>query len=148
MRHPATTVDGVYARAPEADSSNFFSSYNQGVRQNERCKLPWPPSFFILGVRKAGTTALQNLLQKHESICFTPGDKLSFFYRNYGQGEQYYRPHFDNCVAKCSSLRYLAEKSPGYFSTARVRPRIKEFSPSAKLVVMLRDPVERAYSHW
>ena len=66
MRHPATTVDGVYARAPEADSSNFFSSYNQGVRQNERCKLPWPPSFFILGVRKAGTTALQNLLQKHE----------------------------------------------------------------------------------
>jgi len=105
------------------------------------------PDFLVIGALKAGTTYLDELLRDHPELCLPATVKeVEFFTRHYDRGPAWYARRF----AKCGSRR-AGEVSPQYLSDPRCPARIHELLPDARLLVSLRDPVQRAYSqykHW
>lgn len=111
------------------------------------------PDFLILGAAKAGTTSLFYYLSQHPNIS-TPNRKkeVHYFDVNYNHGIDWYRNHFPQSNKRnigAAGVRNLCfEASPSYMIYPPALERIKKDIPSVKLIVLLRDPVERAYSHY
>jgi hypothetical protein len=112
------------------------------------------PTFLVLGAQKSGTTALYHYLLAHEEAFCARIKEVNFFDNNYGLGTGWYLSHFPPVWKGIRVRRRLGcrpaigEFSPSYVLDPRVPARVHRFDPSMKLVVLLRDPVERAYSHY
>ena len=102
------------------------------------------PDFLILGAQKAGTTALYAYLRWHPAITGPSWKEVSFFDRHYGRGVRWYRGHFPLRPRG----RLVGEASPGYLFHPLAPERVRETVPGARLIVLLRDPVDRALSHY
>lgn len=108
------------------------------------------PNFLIIGAGKAGTTSLFYYLRQHPEVFMPPTKEIRFFVDDeiYLQGiKKYTAIHFKN--AEKYPLR--GEATPTYFHfPVKVIPRIKEIyrDKPPKFIVVLRDPVSRAYSHY
>ena len=102
------------------------------------------PDFIILGTQKGGTTSLYNYLSNHSKICVGSRREIHFFDRNYEKGMNWYKNNFNN---KNKDLLTF-ECSPDYIHHPFVAERIKVISPKSKLIVLLRNPVERAISNY
>jgi hypothetical protein len=101
-------------------------------------------SFIGIGAQKAGTSWLHRHLSAHPEVCSTGGlfDKeIDFFTWRYSRGYVWYESHFDVCE-ECVA----GEFSTGYFASTDAAVRISEYNPMARLLVLLRDPIERAIS--
>lgn len=110
---------------------------------------PDAPNFFILGGTKCGTTTLYHLLKQHPDIFLIQDKETRFFDDDayYRQGiETYLRNHFRG--ARIYSLR--GEATPTYLHHPDVvAPRLKEtFGEELRFLVVLRDPISRAWSHY
>ncbi len=97
-----------------------------------------------LGVQKSASTWLYRMLGEHPEIFVSTTKEIDFFSYYYDRGWQWYGAHFSACFEE----RVIAEVSPSYFHDALAPERMKRHIPDAKLVVMLRDPIERAYSNF
>jgi hypothetical protein len=106
------------------------------------------PSFIIIGVQKGGTSSLFNYLLQHPNIL--PGYKkeVKFFDGNYYKGLDWYRYNFPLKTQMSDPMARTGEASPSYVFHPLVPERIKEALPNIKLVLLLRNPVARAYSHY
>ena len=125
---------------------------------------PRLPDFIIGGAMKSGTTSIHHLLGSHPKV-FIPRDELFFFdsddvvqhphllrrgfvLPDYGQELQWrlerYRAWFDGAAAD----QLVGEDTTTYLASDRAAARIADLLPGAKLVFLLRDPVDRAYSHY
>jgi hypothetical protein len=104
------------------------------------------PDFIIIGAQKAGTSSLFHYLSKHPQIEVSLRKEVHFFDRNYDKGVFWYKAHFP--VADDGKKVITGEASPYYLFHPLVPGRIKELLPGVKLIVILRDPVDRAYSHY
>lgn len=105
------------------------------------------PHFMIIGAQKCGTTSLHNYLNSSQQIYFPKyPQELHYFddEHNYSKGIGWYLSHFSE--AKQNQL--IAQTSPFYLFNPLCPERIYQMSPSIKLIVILRDPIERAYSHY
>lgn len=120
------------------------------------------PDFFIAGVPKAGTTALHVALARHPSLYLSAVKEPKFFltdgppptqgggpgdaktYREHIWQRDAYEALFDGAPA--GALR--GESTPFYLYSRAAHQRIRALIPAAKLIVVLRDPVERAHSNW
>jgi hypothetical protein len=102
------------------------------------------PDFLILGAQKAGTTALYAYLRWHPGITGPSWKEVSFFDRHYLRGVRWYRGHFPMRAGQ----RLVGEASPGYLFHPLAPERVKETVPDARLIALLRDPVDRALSHY
>lgn len=102
------------------------------------------PDFIVIGAVKAATTWIQVQLQANPAI-FMPDPEPHFFSREYHLGEEHYRSWFEPAPRGAS---LVGEKSADYLSDPEVPRRLAAMLPDARLVVQLRDPVERAYSHY
>lgn len=101
------------------------------------------PDFIIIGVQKGGTSSLFYYLKQHPEI-FTPMYKeIHFFDLYFNKGLNWYRAFFP-----ISSKKVAGEASPYYIFHPHVAKRIKKYSPHTKFLVVLREPVSRAYSHY
>jgi hypothetical protein len=103
------------------------------------------PSFLVLGAQKAGTTALYAYLRQHPDIAGPSWKEVSFFDRHYARGEAWYRGNFPN-VLRARGL--VGEASPSYLFHPLAPQRAWELVPDAKLVALVRNPVDRAFSHY
>jgi hypothetical protein len=101
------------------------------------------PQFIIIGAAKAATTWLSTVLSR-QSAVFMPAPELHYFNRNYGKGEAWYVEHF----ADARTDQIIGEKSASYLADLHVPARIKELLPQVRLIVQLRNPIERAYSDY
>ena len=101
------------------------------------------PDFLILGAQKAGTTALYAYLRWHPDITGPSFKEVSFFDRHYAHGERWYRAHLP---VKRSAL--VGEASPSYLFHPLAPERVQQMIPAVRLIALLRDPVERAFSHY
>jgi hypothetical protein len=104
------------------------------------------PDFFIIGAPRSGTTSMQRLLWDHPDV-FIAGWNPHFFgtdlYRKgYIRDEQAYLSLF----AKGRNEKRLGERSTRYLMSTRAAVEIKEFQPSASIIIMLRNPVDVIYS--
>ncbi len=118
------------------------------------------PNFIILGAAKAGTTALYHYLRQHPQIYMTPLKETNFFalkdrQLNFcGPGDNDYVNQMSITDWDCYKAQFdgvrdeiaIGEASPLYLYEACAAPRIKEYVPDAKLLIFLRNPIDRAYS--
>lgn len=102
------------------------------------------PSFVIVGAQRSGTTTLYRLLSDHPAVLRpTTAKGIGYFDLNYDRGPQWYRGHFPIRWRRSS----VTFESSGYYSFhPHAIARLVHDLPQAKLVMMLRDPVDRAYS--
>jgi len=107
------------------------------------------PTFLIIGAQKAGTTALFLLLAKHSKILAPKNKEINFFQddRNFSKGNVWYHEQFPS-EEDFSSSQITFEATPEYLYRIPAAQRIFDYNKSMKLIVLVRDPVERAYSAW
>lgn len=105
--------------------------------------MTWSPGFIGIGAEKSATTWAWTVLNEHPTICMSQPKELNYFNidDNYGRGESWYRKHF------AVSTACAGEISPLYMDDGRVAGRIRKVYPATKILVMLRNPFERAMSH-
>jgi len=106
------------------------------------------PNFLICGGQKCGTTTLQEHAAQHPDIFIpeegTAGREIHFFRENWEKGIKWYEQFFEGWKGE----KAIGEKTPGYMFYPEVAERIKRVLPNVKLIFILRDPVDRAYSHY
>jgi hypothetical protein len=120
-----------------------------GVQMEKRSANMALPDFFIIGAAKAGTTSLYALLDRHPDIFMPKVKEPEFFARDdrYSEGIETYAAAFadatpDQIVGEASTIYSIA---PFFPDTAA---RVKTHVPEAKLIYVLRHPVDRAYSFY
>lgn len=109
-------------------------------------KLRAFPNFIIIGVQKGGTTTLFDLLRQHPSIKTSIFKEVHFYDFAYNKGINWYKSFFP-LREKGKNLIY-GEASPYYVFHPLVPERVFKDNPDVKLILLLRDPIARAYSHY
>ena len=111
------------------------------------------PDFYIIGAQKSGTTSLFYYLTKHPNIPQTIKD-IRFFDKYYHKGLDWYRLHFPLKISKSVAQKInrkkyvIGEATERYLEYPHAPQRIKKITPNAKFLIVLRNPVERTYSHY
>ena len=102
------------------------------------------PDFLILGLPRTGTTSMHLALKKHPGICIPLEKETWFFNGNYHKGVKWYEERFWHCPSNSK----VGEVSTTIFLQDDFAQRLKKVIPHSKLIVLLRDPIERGYSHY
>jgi len=103
------------------------------------------PSFFLLGASKAGTTSLHYYLAQHPDILMSDPKEPPFFRLEYERGpEWYWRTYF----RRYAGQRAAGDGAPQNLHLPFVAARIAATVPDARLIVLCRNPVDRAVSAW
>jgi hypothetical protein len=113
------------------------------------------PDFLIVGAMKSGTTTLFHYLTQHPGIAAPTVKEVHFFDvpRNFKRGENWYRAHFpslQHLQQTSQKIGYPAqtgEATPAMFINSYAA-NVTSVIPQARIIMILRDPVERAYSHY
>lgn len=115
---------------------NHSSLVNQGVKSL--------PDFMIIGEMKCGTTSLWDILDRHPQIAFPSEKELHYFDRRMELGNSWYASRFSGA----GQSQICGEATPDYLFCEGACERIRDAIPTVKLVVVLRDPTARAWSHY
>ena len=129
-------AEGRQAVPPEPDLTPL-----QGAQRHHL-----PPDFMVIGAQKAGTTALYQYLSIHPGIAATEVKEHHFFNceKNYAKGLDYYQTIFPVTPGKLLTF----DASAGYLMNPNGAGRIHDYKLDVKIIALLRNPVERAYSAW
>ena len=106
------------------------------------------PDFIIIGAQKSGTTSLYHLLARHPHVEPAAAKELHFFDTLYEEGMEWYRQCFPPPRLKDGRETVTGEATPGYLFHPRAPERVAEVVPRARLIALLRNPVDRAYSQY
>src|SRR6185312_3684389 len=120
------------------------------------------PNLLIVGAAKAGTTSLHALINRHPAAFMSELKEPRFFAYEGERPEAFGGPdahilissivktrsEYERLFAGVTDERVVGESSPAYLYSPVAATRIRETIPDAKIIVVLRDPAERAYSHW
>jgi len=119
------------------------------------------PDFFIAGAPKAGTTALHAALARHPGLYLAPVKEPKFFLTDGpppaqgGPGDaKTYREHvwrkpaYEALFAAAPPGALKGESTPFYLYSRAAQQRINKLIPQARMIIVLRDPIERAHSNW
>jgi hypothetical protein len=102
------------------------------------------PDFVVAGAVKGGTTSLFYYLKPHPNVWMPQSKELHYFSNHFGRGPDWLRAQF----APADAAQVVGEMTPEYLEHPDAAQRMATVIPDAKIVVSLRHPVERAYSHY
>jgi hypothetical protein len=146
-------IKGVAPRQAREQVRGMLVKY--GERTSDQRPLP---DFLIIGTKRGGTTSLWRYLIQHPLVprLFPAWNTKTshYFEENWGRGEAWYRSHFPTARHRAALARKhggtskVGEAAPLYMYHPLVAERVAALMPQARVIVLLRDPVERAYSHW
>jgi hypothetical protein len=114
--------------------------------ESERFKV----GFLVIGVQKGGTTELQRILRQHRQLGLASRKEVHYFdneafFRSGRDGDEaWYHSFFD---AGADVLLH-GENTPAYLYWNGAPERIRRYNPAVRMIAVLRNPIERAYSHW
>ena len=114
------------------------------------------PDFLIIGAMRGGTTSLYRYLIQHSCILPVFTKEIHYFSRtlNFDRGVHWYKSHFPKAVQvaqaqmRSSAQVITGEGSPGSVADPLAPSRIAELLPHVKAIMLVRNPVDRAYSHY
>jgi hypothetical protein len=113
------------------------------------------PDFLVIGAQRSGTTSLYRYLTRHPAVApVLFGKGVHYFDMNFGRGLDWYRSHFPTSAYRSYLRRrtgvepVTGEGSPYYLFHPLVPERVGDVLPLVRVIAMLRDPVQRAYSHY
>jgi Sulfotransferase domain len=121
-----------------------------GVAATARSALAGPrlePAFVVAGVQKGGTTYLYQELVRHPQVLPAMTKEVHYFDEGFHHGPQWYRGFFPLAPADGRHV-VTGEASPGYLFHPWFAERVSAELPDALVIVLLRDPVARAYSQF
>lgn len=128
----ASSKAEAIARRPDLSDWDWSQPKQQG------------PDFLIIGAAKCGTSSLYAYLKNHPQMVMPFKKELSFFSVHYDRGMDGYLSHFPVVGDRPEFL--TGEADPNYFYLPYVAERIAKHLPHAKLILLLRNPVDRAVS--
>ena len=102
------------------------------------------PNFIFAGAPKSGSSTLFEYIKQHPDICMSKVKEPFFFDFNYYKGTRYYESIFDHYQGE----KIIGEATVWYMSWQSVPERMYELLPNAKLLFVLRNPTERAFSNY
>lgn len=102
------------------------------------------PDFVIVGAGRSGTTSLYRYLGEHPAVFMAMPKEVRYFNKHYSEGIDWYTAHF----AAAGEDQVVGEATPGYLGNEEAVDRMAATIPDARLIAILRDPVERLYSHY
>lgn len=111
------------------------------------------PDFMVIGTQKGGTSSLLSYLLAHPNVGRHTRKEIHFFDREYARGPAWYRGHFPlraGLRARAALVRgpvMCGESSPSYLAHPGAPARAAALVPGARLVALLRNPIDRAHSH-
>jgi hypothetical protein len=122
----------------------FFTKQNNYVHNDIYNRVI---DFIIMGTQKGGTTALALNIAKHPDIYIDNNpdpqkSEVHYFDINWSKGINWYKNQFDY------SKKLVGEKTPDLMYLPYTFPYIQRINPYIKIIIILRDPIERAYSSW
>ena len=144
------TVSKLRSRVPEGGKDLIRSATLAAGMATAGARME--PGFLVVGAQRSGTTTLYRMLVEHPCVVrpsFAKG--IGYFDLNYGRGERWYRGHFPMRAAAArrtgkSGSPMTFESSGYYLYHPLAAQRIGAQLPEVKVVVLVRDPVERAFS--
>ncbi len=104
------------------------------------------PDFLIIGGMRCGSTTLANILKTQSSIYLPESKELHYFDQRSPQIKNI--DQYGQCFIAATNSQLVGEATPDYFSTEGCMERIHTTIPDVKLILILRDPVKRAWSHY
>jgi hypothetical protein len=107
------------------------------------------PTFLIIGTQKGGTVALRKYLARHPNIVPAKKKEIGYFDQDisYRRGDRWYHGHFP-LPHRLGRQGVTFEATPEYLYYPKAAQRIFSYDPALKLIVLLREPVGRAFSAW
>jgi hypothetical protein len=107
------------------------------------------PKFLIIGTQKGGTVALRNYLARHQNIVPAKKKEIGYFDQDilYRRGNRWYHDHFP-LPHRLGRRGVTFEATPEYLYYPKAAERIFSYDSDLKLIVLLREPIERAFSAW
>jgi len=102
------------------------------------------PDFLIIGTQKGGTSSLHHLLSQHSDISFPKKKELHYFSKYYSFGQYWYHTFFPFKM----SNKITGEATPNYLYYTAAAERVYRYNKDMKLIVLLRDPIQRAVSQY
>jgi hypothetical protein len=120
------------------------------------------PDFLIVGAPRSGTTALECALAEHPDLYFAPRSEPGYFHWAPGRTPAYRGPgdeaelrsrvsdptHYANLFAAAPPGVMAGERTPSYLGDPHAHARMRAEVPDARLIVVVRNPVDRAFSQW
>jgi len=149
-------VGGLIDRIPRDTRRRAWRAVVATRRTVMRPTAPYRllPDYLIAGGQRCGTTSLQKYLIQHPGVT-PPGvlKGIHYFDVNFDKGLGWYQSHFPTRMARTRRERsggmlITGEASPYYMFHPLIPERIAAQVPAAKIIILARDPVERAYSHY
>ena len=118
-----------------------------------------PPDYLIIGTKRGGSTSMFKYLNQHPNVLpMWPGvenaKKTYFFDRNFHRGLDWYRAHFPTSAQRTRVARetgspaITGEAAVNYMFMPQVFERVRATLPNVRLIVLLRNPVDRIWSHY
>jgi hypothetical protein len=102
------------------------------------------PDFVIIGAMKCGTTALARHVAEHPDVFVAREKEVHYFDMQFEKGDDWYASRF----AAAGDAKAVGEATPAYMYDPAAFARLADRLPSAKLVAILRNPIDRAYSQY
>jgi hypothetical protein len=103
------------------------------------------PNALIVGAARSGTTSLAFWLENHPQVFLAQQKEVHFFDDRFELGEAWYRSRFAGATP---DVEIVCDATPTYMFLPEVPARMKSLLPGPRLIAILRDPVDRAYSHY
>ncbi|WP_293059199.1 sulfotransferase domain-containing protein [Okeania sp. SIO2B3] len=152
-------IDSNQEKEPDINSetyqqlTEYFQTYNQKLNEYIGIKFHknidhsinyQNPHFLIIGAQKCGTNSLYNYLVQHPLIAASLQHEIHYFDLNFDRDLKWYQSQFP----QLESGIITGESSPYYLFHPLVPQRIFDIYPQMKLIILLRNPAERAISHY
>ncbi len=117
-------------------------------RRLTRRDLPKRLDFMIVGAARSGTTTLDAYMRDHPQICMAAHKEVHFFdHDKHFHGKPNYRTYHANFAPK-PVHKVIGEATPSYMFWKTAPERMHAYNSGLKLIMILRNPIDRAYSHW
>lgn len=137
LRNELDALNGLVANAQDVPSN---------ARMSEKPSIGTLPYFVIIGTQKGGTSLLYRLLIRHPLIERAATKELHFFDNNFSEGPSWYGRYFPPSKRIDDRETVSGEATPSYLLDPLVPERMAKTVPDARLIALLRNPVNRAYS--
>lgn len=147
----------------EADTRKIYHVLPRSFRRNLR-RLAYEfrhrdaqrnslPDFYVIGTMKSGTTALFMHLEMHPDIAPASRKEIQYFSTDRDLGPNYFKSYFprQDVLGERDNIwgrQIVGEATPDYAYHPAAPELCKKLTPNAKFIMLMRDPVERAFSHW
>lgn len=125
------------------------------MKQTIKENLNTLPNLFIVGAPKCATSFLFVQLKEHTDFYFPEIKELNYFSYDHLLKNSYYKDYKVSSLKKYLSLfkgskdeKYLVDGSVSYFVSPHCAEKIHDFNPKSKIIITVRNPIDRAYSHY